>query len=261
MKKQIRMWGMSTWGLVTLAGSFPACSSSNGGEGADASVDASVEGGEADGACDPACGEGRTCCGTKCVNTHNDPLNCGECGVTCSGATPFCEGSCKATPCSQDSGACGEGTTCCGTQCCDSTQICCLPEGPLDMGPVCTTPTGSPPTCPQGCAPLCISDRNLKRDIEPVDVRVVLESVARMPVATWSYRSDPAVRHLGPMAQDFYGAFQLGSTDRAYDPIDAHGVAFAAIQGLYEQIKEQGARIERLERDNAELRRRSRRSR
>jgi hypothetical protein len=29
------------------------------------------------------------------------------------------------------------------------------------------------------------------------------------------------------MAQDFYDAFQLGDTDKAYDAIDAHGVAFA----------------------------------
>jgi hypothetical protein len=115
-------------------------------------------------------------------------------------------------------------------------------------------PAGTPATCPQGCAPLCISDRNLKRDIQPVDSRTVLESVARLPIATWAYKSDPSVRHLGPMAQDFYGAFGLGGTDRAYNPIDAHGVALAAIQGLYEQLQMQNARIERLERENVELR-------
>jgi hypothetical protein len=59
---------------------------------------------------------------------------------------------------------------------------------------------------------------------------------------------------MGPMAQDFRSAFGLGDTDRAYDPVDAHGVAFAAIQGLYEELEEQKARIERLERDNASLR-------
>jgi hypothetical protein len=100
-----------------------------------------------------------------------------------------------------------------------------------------------------------VSDRNLKRDIEPVDGRTVLESVAQMPIATWSYTSDePSIRHMGPMAQDFHAAFGLGDTDRAYDPIDAHGVAFAAIQGLYEQMQRQEARIEALERENAELR-------
>jgi hypothetical protein len=102
-----------------------------------------------------------------------------------------------------------------------------------------------------------VSDRNVKRDVEPVDQDAILESVVRMPVSTWSYKSeDPSVRHMGPMAQDFQAAFGLGDTDRAYDPIDAHGVAFAAIQGLYEQMREQGARIERLERENEALRER-----
>jgi hypothetical protein len=118
------------------------------------------------------------------------------------------------------------------------------------------TPTSSPPTCPQGCAPLCKSDRDAKRDIRPVDEQSVLERLDRMPVSTWAYKGDdPSVRHLGPMAQDFYAAFGLGDTDRAYNSIDAHGVALAAIKALYERSLEQDARIERLERENAELRR------
>jgi hypothetical protein len=100
-----------------------------------------------------------------------------------------------------------------------------------------------------------VSDRNLKRDIQAVDEQAVLESVARMPISTWSYKNDdPSVRHLGPMAQDFHAAFRLGSTDRAYDPIDAHGVEFAAIQALYERLRKDEALLERLQRDNEELR-------
>jgi hypothetical protein len=103
-----------------------------------------------------------------------------------------------------------------------------------------------------------VSDRNLKRDVVPVDVQAVLESVARLPVSTWSYKSDtPSVRHLGPMAQDFYAAFGLGDTDRAYDAIDAHGVTLAAIKALYERVQEGEERIERLERENRNLRQRA----
>jgi hypothetical protein len=99
-----------------------------------------------------------------------------------------------------------------------------------------------------------VSDRNLKRAIEPVDEQAVLEEVAKMPVSTWSYKSDdPTVRHLGPMAQDFHAAFGLGSTDRAYDPIDAHGVELAAIKALYARVRAQEAQIERLEQENQAL--------
>jgi hypothetical protein len=121
----------------------------------------------------------------------------------------------------------------------------------------CVTPTPDQPTCPQGCAPLCKSDRNLKRDILPVDKEAVLESVSRLPISTWAYKTDsPDVRHLGPMAQDFRAAFGLGDTDRGYYSVDAHGVALASIQALYELAKEQSRHIEQLERDNAELRER-----
>jgi hypothetical protein len=99
-----------------------------------------------------------------------------------------------------------------------------------------------------------VSDRNLKSAIAPIDEQAVLEGVARMPISTWSYKSDdPSVRHLGPMAQDFHAAFGLGSTDRAYDPIDAHGVELAAIKALYARLRAQEEHIERLERENQEL--------
>ena len=161
-------------------------------------------------------------------------------------------------PCALEGGSCGNGKTCCGASCCTSAQLCCEEQSSLGgLLPVCFTPTASQPTCLPGCAPLCVSDRNLKRNIEPVDEQAVLESVVQIPMSTWSYKSDdPAVRHLGPMAQDFYAAFGLGDTDRAYNSIDAHGVALAAIKALYERGREQGERIDRLERENAELRRR-----
>lgn len=106
---------------------------------------------------------------------------------------------------------------------------------------------------------MCVSDRNLKRDIEPADEQAVLEAIAKMPVSTWSYKSDdPSVRHLGPMAQDFRAAFGLGDTDKAYYSIDAHGVTFAAIRALYDRLEKQSMRLEGLERENDELRKRCR---
>jgi hypothetical protein len=104
-----------------------------------------------------------------------------------------------------------------------------------------------------------VSDRTVKRDIEPVDEQLVLDAVSQLPISSWSYRTDsPSVRHLGPMAQDFYAAFGLGDSDRSYDSIDAHGVALAAIKALHEQLQRQSARIEQLELENRELYERSR---
>jgi hypothetical protein len=99
-----------------------------------------------------------------------------------------------------------------------------------------------------------VSDVNAKRDVEAVDPERVLQALSRVPISTWAYKSEPGVRHLGPMAQDLHDAFGLGATDRAYDPVDAHGIAFAAIQALDAKLADQASRIDRLERENAQLR-------
>jgi trimeric autotransporter adhesin len=82
------------------------------------------------------------------------------------------------------------------------------------------------------------SDRALKHDFRALDKRSVLEKVARMPITSWSYKAEqPSVRHIGPMAQDFYAAFGLGLDNKHIATIDEGGVALAAIQGLYRQNK------------------------
>lgn len=80
------------------------------------------------------------------------------------------------------------------------------------------------------------SDRNAKENLASVDGQEVLARLVGVPVATWNYASqDPSIRHIGPMAQDFYAAFGLGEDDKHISTVDADGVALAAIQGLYEQ--------------------------
>lgn len=88
----------------------------------------------------------------------------------------------------------------------------------------------------------CSSDRNLKENFKPVNTAQVLEAVAKMPVTTWSMKGSK-VRQLGPVAQDFYAAFKLGTSDRTINNTDAQGVALAAIQGLYGVVEQKDARI------------------
>jgi hypothetical protein len=213
------------------------------------------------GVCNAACAIGRMCCGGACVNANNDPMNCGKCGTHCEGVTKLCSGGvCVAPPCSATAGVCAPNSFCCGGGCCLPGQLCCEAQGPVSGGPpTCFTPTSDQKTCAQGCAPLCVSDRNQKKNIEPVDPAAILDKVGRLPISSWTYLKEPAeVRHLGPMAQDFRAAFGLGDDDRSYYAVDAQGVALAAIKALNEQVTAQGARIEKLERENHSLSRRLR---
>jgi hypothetical protein len=93
-----------------------------------------------------------------------------------------------------------------------------------------------------------VSDRNLKANFQPVDGRAVLELVANLPISTWNYTSQaPAIRHIGPMAQDFATAFKVGEDDTHITTIDADGVALASIQGLYQENQTLKAQINALE--------------
>jgi hypothetical protein len=91
------------------------------------------------------------------------------------------------------------------------------------------------------------SDGRLKENYKVIDNQQVLVKLAGIPITEWNYNAeDDRIRHIGPIAQDFYAAFQLGDRETAIGTIDADGVALAAIQGLYDRVIE-------LEGENAEL--------
>jgi hypothetical protein len=96
------------------------------------------------------------------------------------------------------------------------------------------------------------SDRNAKEHFAPLSPQTILAKVAALPLTEWNYKNDaPAVRHMGPMAQDFHAAFNLnGSDEKHISVVDESGVALAAIQGLNEKLE---ARSQTLETENAEL--------
>ena len=94
------------------------------------------------------------------------------------------------------------------------------------------------------------SDRNVKENFAPVDSQAVLEKVASLPVSRWNYKEDKSQQHVGPMAQDFYAAFQVGPDDKHITTVDEGGVALAAIQGLNQKLE---ARSQALAAENAEL--------
>jgi hypothetical protein len=90
------------------------------------------------------------------------------------------------------------------------------------------------------------SYRDVKQDLTAVDSRAVLAKVAALPVTEWNYVGYPQ-RHIGVMAQDFHAAFPLaGSSDKATDGGDLHGVAIAAIQGLVQELEAQRREIQDL---------------
>jgi hypothetical protein len=137
-----------------------------------------------------------------------------------------------------------KGRKCCGDLSCDVTDPsnaktrCCrkLDEPCTDhedcCGASCCQPSGQ-------CGFPCFSDRALKANFGSVDPADMLQRVRDLPISTWNYTSDdPAVRHIGPMAQDFGALFGVGADDRHIHPLDGQGVALAAIQGLLGELQD-----------------------
>jgi hypothetical protein len=94
-----------------------------------------------------------------------------------------------------------------------------------------------------------LSDRNAKENFRDEDAEAVLAKLAAIPMQSWNYKTqDDSIRHMGPVAQDFFEAFGLGGSEKRISTVDADGVALAAIKALEERTRE-------LREENADLRR------
>jgi len=106
------------------------------------------------------------------------------------------------------------------------------------------------------------SSREIKHGIKTVDTVDVLDKLAQLDIARWSYDGE-TTRHLGPMAEDFHGIFGLGKDAKHIAPKDLAGVAMASVQELrkqtdqlHSQLNSKDEQIAKLDKENAELRQR-----
>jgi hypothetical protein len=89
------------------------------------------------------------------------------------------------------------------------------------------------------------SDRNLKENFEPVDGAMIIYLIDQLPINKWNYKTDNAtIKHIGPVAQDFYSLFSLGNNDTSISTVDPSGVALVAIKELSKQNKSMKEQIE-----------------
>lgn len=100
-----------------------------------------------------------------------------------------------------------------------------------------------------------ISDRNRKNNFLTIEGEDLLDRLRLVPVTSWNYLTqDESIRHMGPMAQDFYAAFGLGESDLLINTVDIDGVNMAAAQALLTRTDELREEVASLREENAELR-------
>ncbi|HKS27920.1 MAG TPA: tail fiber domain-containing protein [Pyrinomonadaceae bacterium] len=79
----------------------------------------------------------------------------------------------------------------------------------------------------------CTSSRYTKENFMTMGGEDVLARLRRIPVMTWNYISEgKQVRHIGPFAEDFYQAFNFGTSNTSVGLQDLAGVNMAAVKAL-----------------------------
>lgn len=107
----------------------------------------------------------------------------------------------------------------------------------------------------------CASSRTLKENFRSVDGEDVLKRLKAVPITTWNMiGADKSVRHLGPVAEDFYGAFKLGLGKTTIGMNDIDGVNLAAAKALeartrhlQEEVTARDVKIATLEKKSSDL--------
>ena len=83
------------------------------------------------------------------------------------------------------------------------------------------------------------SSRDLKENFTKLDGDDILQKINSLDISEWNYKLEsPGVKHIGPIAQDFYKAFGLGGSpgETSISSIDPAGVALVGIQALSKKI-------------------------
>jgi trimeric autotransporter adhesin len=89
------------------------------------------------------------------------------------------------------------------------------------------------------------SDSTKKDNITKIDGADILFKLKQLPITRWKYKGTNEY-HIGPMAQDFYKLFNVGTDDRSISSVDPAGIALKAIQEQQKIIDAQQKQIDDL---------------
>ncbi|MBV8687961.1 MAG: hypothetical protein JOZ90_16890 [Alphaproteobacteria bacterium] len=100
----------------------------------------------------------------------------------------------------------------------------------------------------------CTSSRATKENFAAVSGADLLSRVRALPISTWNYTSEGAqVRHLGPMAEDFYRSFGLGVGNTSIGVQDLASVSLAGVKALEERTSALQAKTAEVDQLRAEV--------
>ena len=90
------------------------------------------------------------------------------------------------------------------------------------------------------------SSITFKEDFSSLDKKETLEKISSLNISRWKYKNSNNEYHIGPIAEEFYKLFKVGTNEKYLSTIDPSGVALAGVQELIIEKKEQQAVIDTL---------------
>lgn len=77
------------------------------------------------------------------------------------------------------------------------------------------------------------SSREFKENFEVLDSQLILSKINSLSITSWNYKvEDSSIKHIGPIAEEFYETFGVGNDAKHISTIDPAGIALLGIQGL-----------------------------
>jgi hypothetical protein len=90
------------------------------------------------------------------------------------------------------------------------------------------------------------SSEALKENFTQLDKEEILNKISQLRLEQWNYKvEDDTVKHIGPIAEQFYDLFGLGGSSKTVSSIDPAGIALVGVQALFEKIDWVGEYITR----------------
>lgn len=78
-----------------------------------------------------------------------------------------------------------------------------------------------------------VSDVNKKENFKDVSDDEILAKIQELKILSWNYKSQSRrIRHVGPIAQEFYSIFHFGESETAITGVDIDGVILCGIKAL-----------------------------
>ncbi len=78
-----------------------------------------------------------------------------------------------------------------------------------------------------------VSDRTKKENFKVEDCEAILKTIIKLKITSWNYKSqNDNIRHIGPMAQDLYGAYHFGESRQSITTTDMDGIILSGIKAL-----------------------------